>query len=97
MTTVNDFINTNHEKLDLYTTAITRAHGKNHPEAFDVRELYTQVEVKVKAAGADKPNLDSEFEKLREVTNNYTIPKDVCGTYEAVYKSLEEADKLYSA
>lgn len=50
MTTVNDYINTNHEKLDLYTTAITRAHGKNHPEAFDVRELYTQVEVKVKAA-----------------------------------------------
>ena len=27
------------ETLDLYTTTITRAHGANHPEVFQVRDL----------------------------------------------------------
>ncbi|WP_197028447.1 hypothetical protein [Bacillus sp. EB01] len=27
-------------KLDLYTSAIIRAHGNNHPEAFAVRALF---------------------------------------------------------
>lgn len=97
MALINDYLNTNQEKLALYTTAITRAHGKNHPEAFDVRELYTKIDAKVKAAGTDKPDLAAEFEKLREVTDHYTVPGDVCETYEAVYKSLEEADRIYSA
>ena len=39
----------------------------------------------------------AEFEKLREVTDHYTVPGDVCETYEAVYKTLEEADRIYSA
>ena len=47
MALINDYLNTNQEKLALYTTAITRAHGKNHPEAFAVRELYTKIEAKV--------------------------------------------------
>lgn len=97
MATIKEYMGNSQEKMELYTTAITRAHGKNHPEAFDVRELYTRVEAKVMAAGADHPDLDSEFEKLREVTGNYTVPGDVCGTFEAVYKFLEEADNLYSA
>lgn len=96
MVTINEYINGNHEKLELFTTAITRAHGKNHPEAFDVRELYTQLEEKVQDAGTKKPDLDAEFIKLREVTGNYTVPGDVCGTYEAVYNMLEKADKVYS-
>ena len=97
MATIKEYMDANQEKMELYTTAITRAHGKNHPEAFDVRELYTQVEKKVMAAGSERPDLDSEFEKLREITSNYTVPGDVCGTFEAVYKFLEEADHLYSA
>lgn len=97
MTDINAYIQSNHEKLDLFTTAITRAHGKNHPEAFDVRELYTQLVAKVEAAGAAKSDLSHEFAKLREITNNYAVPGDVCGTYEAVYNMLEEADKLFSA
>lgn len=96
MAKINEYIKGNHEKMDLFTTAITRAHGQNHPEAFDVRELYTQLETKVKEAGAEKPNLDAEFAQLREVTSNYAVPGDVCGTYEAVYNMLEEADKVYS-
>ncbi|MGP6140601.1 MULTISPECIES: iron-sulfur cluster repair di-iron protein, ric [unclassified Jeotgalibaca] len=96
MAKINEYINDNHEKLDLFTTAITRAHGKNHPEAFDVRELYSRLQEKVQDAGDEKPDLDTEFAQLREVTSDYAVPGDVCGTYEAVYNMLEEADKVYS-
>lgn len=97
MITINDYINTHSEKLDLFTTAITRAHGKNHPEAFKVREVYTQMETKTKEAVSDRPDLDTEFNQLRELTNLYTIPGDVCDTYAAVYNMLSEADQAYRA
>lgn len=97
MTTFNDYIETHAEKLGLFTTAITRAHGKNHPEAFEVQELYAQMAIKTQAAGETKPNLDAELTQLREVTNRYTIPGDVCETYAAVYNMLAEADAAYQA
>lgn len=83
--------------LDLFTTAITRAHGENHPEAFDVRELFEVINKKVKETGTSKSNLDAEFTQLRKITDNYTIPKDVCETYAGVYKMLSEADQSYHA
>ncbi|MBG9978971.1 iron-sulfur cluster repair di-iron protein, ric [Ruoffia tabacinasalis] len=95
MTKFNDYINTNAEKLDLYTTAITRAHGKNHPEAFDVRDIYVRIQDKTQAAEEEQPDLNTEFTTLREISDNYTIPDDVCGTYAAVYTMLKEADSLY--
>lgn len=82
-------------KLDLYTTAITRAHGKSHPEAFKVRELFETMNTKVTEARTNKPNLDQEFTQLRKVTDNYTIPNDVCETYAGVYNMLKEADQAY--
>lgn len=85
------------EKLDLYTTAITRAHGKNHPEAFEVRELFEAINGKVKDAGASKLDLDTEFAQLRQITDNYTIPGDVCETYAGTYGMLSEVDKAYQA
>lgn len=83
------------DKLDLYTTAITRVHGKNHPEAFEVRELFETMNEKVKEAGPNKPNLDTEFTQLRAITNHYTIPDDVCETYADVYNMLAQVDKSY--
>ena len=35
--------------------------------------------------------------KLREITDNYTVPGDVCESYEAVYNMLAELDKAYEA
>lgn len=85
------------EKLELYTKAITRAHGKNHPEAFEVREIYEVISKKVKEAGKSKPDLDTEFAQLRKITDNYTIPGDVCGTYAGTYNMLSEVDEAYQA
>lgn len=95
MTTINDYLNERAEKLDLFTTAITRAHGKNHPEAFDVRSIYEQISEKMTQAGDRRPDLDTEFSTLREITNHYTIPNDVCETYAGVYNMLSEADAIY--
>lgn len=89
MTTYRKFANKNFEKLDLYTTAITRAHGKNHPEAFEVRDLFEQIQEKTRAGNLD---VSAEFNRLRQVTNEYTVPDDVCETYAAVYSMLSEAD-----
>lgn len=85
------------EKLDLYTNAITKAHGKSHPEAFKVRELFEVINKKVKNGGDSKTDLKVEFTQLREVTANYAIPEDVCETYAATYRMLSELDHAYQA
>lgn len=97
MTSFKEIANKNFEQLDLFTAAITRAHGKNHPEAFEVRELFTKIKEKTQAVGGGEPELDTEFTRLREVTSYYTIPDDVCETYAAVYKMLLETDQAYQA
>ena len=94
--TFNEIVEENFSTLDLYTTAITRAHGDNHPEAFEVRELFEIMNQKVKETDTEL-NLDEEFAKLRTVTDNYRVPEDVCDTYAGVYNMLSEADKAYHA
>ncbi|MER2132425.1 MAG: iron-sulfur cluster repair di-iron protein, ric [Carnobacterium inhibens] len=98
MATVNEVAECNFEKLDMFTLAITRAHGKNHPEAFEVRNIFnTMKEKTIEAGTTGKPHLEEEFTQLRKVTSNYTIPGDVCGTYAGVYNMLFEADQAYHA
>ncbi|MDO5457627.1 MAG: iron-sulfur cluster repair di-iron protein, ric [Atopococcus tabaci] len=80
--------------LDLYSGAITKVHGESHPEAFEVREQFEKIQEKI-TTDKDNLQLDEEFENLRQITNNYEVPKDVCETYEATYKMLEQADKEY--
>jgi regulator of cell morphogenesis and NO signaling len=50
---------------------------------------------KIEGTDSQLPELKEEFEKLREITNNYTVPTDVCESYEAVYNMLAELDKAY--
>ncbi|SHN26284.1 hypothetical protein [Gracilibacillus kekensis] len=69
--TFNEVITNHFEKLELFTTAITRAHGKNHPEAFEVRELFERISEKVNNAEGNKPNLHDEFNQLRKITDHF--------------------------
>ena len=85
------------EKLDVFSLAITRAHGKTHPETFKVRELFEKIKEKTNNATSSKPDLDAEFMELRQVTDHYKVPSDVCETYEAVYHMLLEIDDAYLA
>jgi len=41
------YLSENAETLALYTTAITRAHGKHHPEVFDVKKVYGELTDKI--------------------------------------------------
>lgn len=90
-----DILHKDFEQLDLYTRAITRAHGKSHPEAFDVREVFEKIHEKVQTTGDCKPDLHSEFIKIRILTENYKAPKGVCGTYVGTYNMLAELDEAY--
>lgn len=84
-----------YKTLEQYVPIVARVHGGSHAEFHDVHKLFAIINEKVKAAEADKPNLDEEFAKLREITNNYAVPVDVCESYEAVYNMLAEIDKAY--
>lgn len=85
------------DKLDLYTKAITRAHGDLHPEAHKVRDLFVTIHEKVKEAMNEMPDLREEFAELRKVTNQYRVPEDVCETFAAVYHMLSDMDRAYQA
>jgi iron-sulfur cluster repair protein YtfE (RIC family) len=75
--------------LKQFVPIVERVHGSHHPEFYEVRKLFDAI-VKEESA------LDSIFEKLQEVTDNYAIPEDVCESYEAVYKMLEALDHSYN-
>lgn len=81
------------EKLTLYVPVVDRVHGGAHPEFHEVKRLFESLSDKIQAGQSD---LDQEFTELREVTDNYTVPSDVCESYEAVYAMLADADKAYT-
>jgi len=83
------------EVLEQYVPIVSRVHGGSHPEFYEVRKLFNAIRAEIKEAGANKAKLNDEFAKLREITNDYTVPGDVCESYEAVYNMLAELDKAY--
>ncbi|HZK29541.1 MAG TPA: iron-sulfur cluster repair di-iron protein, ric [Clostridia bacterium] len=83
--------------LQQYIPVVSRVHGASHPEFYEVHRLFDAIKVKIKEAGSKKVELDDEFAQLRKITNNYTIPPDVCESYEAVYSMLADLDKAYHA
>lgn len=80
--------------LEKFVPIVERVHGKHHPEFFEVRKVFNSIIEKVKA-DSENPELTEEFAKLREISDNYKVPGDVCETYEAVYNMLAEVDKAY--
>jgi len=82
--------------LEQYVPIVARVHGPSHPEFYDVHRVFNEMKAKMdKAAGIEKPELESVFEELRKITSDYTVPDDVCESYEAVYDMLAELDKAY--
>jgi regulator of cell morphogenesis and NO signaling len=83
--------------LEKYVPVVDRVHGHHHPEFHEVRALFESMSQKVKAAGENHPDLQGELFRMREVTRNYTVPGDVCESYEAVFQMLEKIDEAYEA
>ena len=84
----------NLKTLKQYVPVVARVHGASHPEFHDVRKVFDTI---VEKANEEKPQLNEEFAKLREITDDYKVPGDVCESYEAVYKMLAELDNAYQA
>jgi regulator of cell morphogenesis and NO signaling len=82
--------------LRQYVPVVDRVHGDTHPEFHEVRRLFESIDEKSKTSVSEAPVLNDEFAKLRQVTKNYTIPNDVCESYEAVYVMLAELDEAYN-
>lgn len=82
------------ETLDLYTKAITKAHGAHHPEVFGVRKVYEELQRKFRAGRTD---LAEEFAQLRTLTHDYAIPDDACGALALTYQLLQQLDALSRA
>jgi len=82
--------------LRQYVPVVDKVHGGTHPEFHEVRRLFETIDEKVKSNASEKYQLTEEFAKLSEVTSNYTIPNDVCESYEAVYVMLAELDEAYN-
>ncbi len=97
MTNFHDAKERHFKTLEVYVPVVARVHGGSHPEFHEVKKLFDHIKSKTDAGGANKPQLHDEFFKLREVTDGYTVPEDVCESYEAVYKMLAELDRAYHA
>lgn len=93
----NEVTQRNLERLEQLVQVVARVHGVTHPEFHDVRKLFDEINAKIKEAESEKPELDNELKQLREITDNYTVPSDVCESYEAVYNMLAELDEAYQA
>lgn len=95
--TFNEVKETLFPTLEQYVPIVARVHGKNHPEFHEVHQLFNAIIEQTKASDTEKPDLNEEFIKLREISNNYRVPDDVCESYEAVYKMLAEVEEAYRA
>ncbi|HBT85198.1 MAG TPA: iron-sulfur cluster repair di-iron protein, ric [Porphyromonadaceae bacterium] len=84
------------QKLGFILPVVKRVHGGSHPEIFEVAKVFDQMSNKTEKAGSKTPQLGEEFNQLREITNNYTVPGGVCESYAAMFKILEKMDNAYN-
>jgi len=83
------------KKLEQFVPIVDRVHGDSHPEFHEVKAVFSTMAKKINESNTVKPNIDEEFSQLRKITDQYTVPGNVCETYEAVYKMLKELDDAY--
>lgn len=91
----NEMVEENLVRLGQYVPVVARVHGGSHPEFHDVKRIFDEMVSKINNGGGETPDLEQEFKELRRITDNYTVPGDVCETYEAVYNMLEQLDRSY--
>lgn len=91
MSQIKDYLTENKDQLEAFTSAITRAHGKNHPEVFEVRDIYVNIDQKIENGDED---VKADFNRLTDVTSNYAIPNDVCPVFQATYRMLSEMNQM---
>lgn len=81
------------QTLEQYVPVVDKVHGAAHPEFHEVRRLFDSIDKKAKEKDSEPGGCRAEFEELRAITSNYTIPQGVCESYEAVYDMLARLDE----
>ncbi len=81
--------------IEEYMPVLVKVHGENHPELAQVQEVFLKLNKKVQAEDIDQLDIAPEFMEIRQITNNYTIPKDACETYIATYEMLQAVEIAY--
>ncbi len=81
--------------LEQYVPVVARVHGSSHQEFHDIVKEFNSIELKIKENGPEIADLKDEFTKLRKISNNYTVPGDVCESYQAVFQILSYLDDIY--
>lgn len=84
----------NLKTLKQFIPIVNRVHGSNHQEFKDVVIEFDKITTKIET---NDFKLEDEFNKLKAITKNYTVPSGVCESYEAVYVMLEALDKAYQS
>lgn len=83
--------------LEQYVPVVARVHGNSHQEFHQIVKEFNNIKLKIKENGPEKADLNDEFTKLREISSNYTVPGDVCESYQAVFQMLSYLDDIYNA
>ncbi|NLJ72154.1 MAG: iron-sulfur cluster repair di-iron protein, ric [Syntrophomonadaceae bacterium] len=78
-----------------YTPVLVRVHGEAHPELASVLEVFKKINKAANEKNLDELELRANFQKLREITQDYSLPSDACETYIETYNMLARADKTY--
>ena len=64
----------NLKTLKQFIPIVNRVHGSNHQEFNDVVLEFDKITAKI---GTNNFELDDEFNKLKAITKNYTVPSGV--------------------
>ena len=88
---MNKKVETEMKELALFVPIVAKVHGAHHPEFYQVRENFHQLETSLETN--DTKQIPIIFENIRQITDNYTVPDDVCESYARVYELLEQLDK----
>ena len=84
----NELFEKHRENLELYVPVVARVHGDTHPEFHEVKKHFDVIREKLYEL--DLSELKAEFEQLSKITDYFTVPDDVCETYESDYRILSE-------
>lgn len=90
----NKVFTENMSTLKQFVPIVDRVHGGNHPEFHEVKADFEKLIGYVEQD--DKEKAGEVFENLRKVTENYTVPGDVCESYAKVYELLSQLDSEYT-
>ena len=85
-------------KINLQLPKVAKGYGDSHPEILELQKVFEVMKKKTMAAMIARkgnPELSEEFDRLREITNNYTVPDGVDENFVAIYKAFEEIDRVY--